>query len=152
MNLLESSAPSNLTVLLVDDSQTVLAMYGSALATEGFRVLKATTTAEAIELIRSSPISVDLLATDIVLPDTLRLMGNRRPGTALQGLELMRQVAQLRPEIKTILFSGQSEEILKRGGVLNSGVPFLRKPFSVETFLRMVQTVLSPPVPRVRLE
>src|SRR5918994_5769963 len=115
----DSSATGQLTVLLVDDSRTVLAIYGSALATEGFQVLKASTTAEALALSRRSQGTIHLLATDLVLPDTLRLMKADRPGGMLQGLQLMREVAQLRPETKTLLFSGQPDEMLMRMGVFN---------------------------------
>jgi DNA-binding response OmpR family regulator len=140
-----SSATSQLTVLLVDDSRTVLAIYGRALSIEGFQVLKATTSGEALELTRRPDVAIHLLATDLVLPDTLRLLRTDRQGEMLHGLQLMRQVARLRPEIKTLLFSGQSDEMLKRLGAFKNGVPFLRKPFSAETFLRMVRTVLDSP-------
>jgi CheY-like chemotaxis protein len=141
----DSSATSQLTVLLVDDSRTVLAIYGHALATEGFQVLKASSSGEALQLSRRSDVAIHLLATDLVLPDSLRLMGSDRQGVMLHGLELMRQVARLRPDIKTLLFSGQSDELLKRAGVFKTEVPFLRKPFSADTFLRMVRTVLASP-------
>ena len=147
MNLLGPSPSGKPTVLLVDDSRTVLAMYGSALATEGFAVLKASTTAEAMGLIKNTLSSIELLATDLVLPETLRLTARGRPGAVLHGLELARQATQVRPDMKTILFSGQPEEMLKRGGLATSSLPFLRKPFSVEVFLRTVRTVLNAPLP-----
>lgn len=131
------------TILLVDDSSSVVALYASALEREGFRVLKAYGSEQAVRLAQDPAQVIDVLATDIVLPAQLQLAKDNRQRPSMHGLALMRRVLKLRPSVRVILFSGQTDETLKGIGHIPSGIPFLRKPFSAEVLIRTVRQQLE---------
>ena len=129
-------------VLLVDDEPAVLALCGAGLEQEGFRVLKARTAAEALD--RAKQLGrIDVLATDVVLPEQLQMAKNHWQRPTMHGVELMRRMIVLQPGLKVVLFSGQSEEIIKTVGGIPAGTMFLRKPFSADTLARSIRRALS---------
>jgi CheY-like chemotaxis protein len=129
-------------VLLVDDEPAVLALCGAGLEQEGFRVLKARTAAEALD--RAKQLGrIDVLATDVVLPHQLRVAKHQWQRPTMHGVELMRRMVALQPDLKVILFSGQSEDMIKTAGGIPAGTLFLRKPFSAETLARSIRRALG---------
>jgi two-component system cell cycle sensor histidine kinase/response regulator CckA len=129
-------------ILLVDDEPAVLALCSVGLEQEGFRVLKARNAAEALE--RAKQLGrIDLLATDVVLPDQLRLAKNSWQRPSMHGVELMRRMVALQPGLKVILFSGQSEDMIKSLGGIPPGTLFLKKPFSADTLARSIRRALN---------
>jgi CheY-like chemotaxis protein len=129
-------------ILLVDDEPAILALCGAGLEREGFRVLKARTAAEALD--RAKQLGrIDVLATDVVLPNQLRIAQSHWQRPTMHGVELMRRMLALQPDLKVILFSGQSEEMIKSVGGLPPGALFLRKPFSADTLARSIRRAIS---------
>jgi CheY-like chemotaxis protein len=81
-------------ILLVDDEPAVLSIFTSGLTHAGFRVIAAQTAGDALQ--RATKLGrVDLLATDIVLPDRLRLAKDHLQRPVLHGIGLMRRLVAL---------------------------------------------------------
>jgi CheY-like chemotaxis protein len=107
------------TVLLVEDQKTVLELGRRLLTELGYTVLTAATTDEAIRLAAEHIGEIHLLMTDVVMP-------------GMNGLDLAERMRQTRPEIKCLYMSGYTADIITRHGVIEEGIHFIRKPFSLE--------------------
>jgi CheY-like chemotaxis protein len=132
------------TILLVDDDPAILALFSVRLEQAGFRVLKAHTATEALSRAEQEG-RIDVLATDLVLTDQLRLAKHHGARPTHHGIGLMRQLLSRQPTIKVVLFSGQSDETLKTLGPIPSGIAFLRKPFGPEALVHSIEKVLKEP-------
>jgi hypothetical protein len=138
------------TILLVDDDPVALTVCGSCLEDAGYRVLRARSGPEAIRLCREQAGPIHLLLTDYVLaPQTLRLRqaASRSQQSAMNGLQLMREVQAVRPTIPVIVMSGHTDANLESLYRFKNGRPFLRKPFNLDTLLRLVSETLEDPAP-----
>lgn len=125
--------PALETVLLVDDEPQVVTLVREMLLREGYTVMGASSGNEALDLVKSQDNRIDLLLTDIVMPD-------------LNGRDLADQIKRLRPGLKVLYMSGfMKETILKYYGISITGIPFLQKPFTRETLSRKVREVLDMP-------
>jgi PAS domain S-box-containing protein len=105
------------TVLVVEDEAAILDLSRSMLESLGYAVLSAGTPSAALELAETHAGTIDLLITDVIMPE-------------MNGRELARQVRLLRPEIKTLFMSGYTSNVIVHRGVLDKGVRFIQKPFS----------------------
>jgi PAS domain S-box-containing protein len=117
-------------ILLVEDEDMVRNLARSILFKAGYTVLEARNGREALEAIEAFPGAIDLLLTDVIMPE----MG---------GVELGRRVAALFPGIGVIYISGYSGDSLSRQGGLEKGINFLRKPFSASDLLATIREVLT---------
>ena len=124
------------TLLLVEDEDVVRALVRNVLKEKGYRVLEASRGEEALELAEQYWGPIDLLVTDVVMPQ----MGGR---------ELARRLVSLHPQIKVLYISGYTDNPSWYQGGLDSGVAFLQKPFSPEALAHKVREVLGGP-PRRR--
>ncbi|MFH1135183.1 MAG: PAS domain S-box protein [Pseudomonadota bacterium] len=120
----------NETVLLVEDEEQILSLGRKVLELQGYRVLTALTPSEALEIERQFKGEIHLLLTDVIMPEM--------DGRQLQGILL-----QSRPQLKSLFMSGYSEEIVARRGVLEAGIRFLPKPFSVEALVKKTREALD---------
>jgi CheY-like chemotaxis protein len=119
------------TILLVDDEPQVVTLVREMLVREGYNVLGASDGDEALQIARDHENHIDLLLTDIVMPQ-------------LNGRELAVKLKAMRPDIKVLYMSGfMKEAILKYYGISITGIPFLQKPFTRETLARKVREVLQ---------
>ena len=120
------------TVLLVEDEVFVLEMAAEILRYLGYTVIEAATPAHALQRLKDADAPVDLLMTDIVLP-------------AMNGSELAKQIAAIQPGIKCLFVSGYPADMVAQRGVLESGVHFLHKPFSLYELATTVSQALGSP-------
>ncbi len=118
------------TVLLVEDEETVLLLAKAILTRFGYRVLSARTPGIALALVEKLEAPVDLVITDIVMPE-------------MNGKVLMEQIEKLRPGIKCLFMSGYTADVIARYNVLEDGINFLQKPFSVDALAGKVRAVLD---------
>ena len=111
------SARGHETVLLVEDEQAILKMTTMMLEREGYTVLGASTPGEAIRLAREHMGEIDLLMTDVVMPE-------------MNGRDLAKNLLSLYPNVKRLFMSGYTADVIAHHGVLDEGVHFIQKPFS----------------------
>ena len=116
-------------ILLVEDEDAVRVFGARALRNKGYQVLEATSGEAALTLLHSDGKRIDLLITDVVMPE-------------MDGPTLIRHVHQFRPEMKVILISGYTEDRFRHQ--LDGGHPvhFLPKPFSLKQLAGKVKDVL----------
>ncbi|HYV67174.1 MAG TPA: ATP-binding protein, partial [Myxococcales bacterium] len=118
------------TVLLVEDEDQVRALAACILRKFGYRVLEARRPREAIALAEDEPGPIELLLTDVVMPE-------------MAGPILARRLATLRPGLRVLFMSGYTDDAIVRRGILEVGAPFLQKPFVPEALARRVREVLD---------
>jgi len=117
-------------VLLVEDDVSVRYITATMLERLGYQTLVAEGPREAIELCSRSSVIIDLLLTDVIMPE-------------MNGRELSRQVQQLKPAIKVLFMSGYTAEIIDKKGVLSDGLNFIQKPFGSNALHTRIQGVLE---------
>jgi DNA-binding response OmpR family regulator len=132
-------------ILLVEDDASIRQIFSYGLTQAGFTVLSAKHAHEALKFCKEYPSTIHLVITDLGLPEELKMASSASAGASLKGVELIRRVITLRPSIKVMIISGQGEEMLQKSGALQTGWPFLRKPFGLDTLLRQVRLLLSAP-------
>jgi CheY-like chemotaxis protein len=118
------------TVLVAEDEDAVRHIIQKALEAHGYRVLSARDGNEALALAGRHAGPIDLLVTDVVMPD-------------IHGRQLATQLARARPTLKTLYLSGYTNDAILHHGVLQEGVPFLQKPFSLVALARKVRDVIE---------
>jgi CheY-like chemotaxis protein len=118
------------TVLLVEDDAGVREVAARALRDGGYRVLAASGAGEAMELAARAPGPVDILVTDVVMP-------------GVNGKALAQELLLRLPSMRVLYVSGYADDILGRHGVLEPGLEFLAKPFTPESLVSKVGTVLD---------
>ena len=118
------------TILLAEDEGAARAMVRMALEGQGYTVLEAGDGEEAARLFRQHPGPVHLLLTDVVMP-------------RMSGRQLAELAVGLRPQTKVLYVSGYTDDAVIRHGVVQAGVPFLQKPFTLAALARKVREVLD---------
>jgi len=123
------------TILLVEDDRRVRDVTLRILAGAGYRVLPATSPAEALELLGEHGAEpIHLLLTDVVLP-------------GMSGPQLAREVLARSPKTRVLFQSGYSDAALAHHGALDGGAPLLHKPFTSKALTQRVREVLDAPGP-----
>ncbi len=123
-----TSAPSA-TLLIVDDEAPLRALLGELLETLGYRVLQASDTAQALQLLQSE--KVDLLITDVGLPG------------GMNGRQLADRARNAHPGLKILFITGYAEDSGTRNGLLASGMQVMTKPFQMDAFTAKVRGMLE---------
>jgi signal transduction histidine kinase/ActR/RegA family two-component response regulator len=118
------------TILLVEDEPAILRMTTRLLEQQGFEVLGASAPAEAIRKAREHAGDIDLLMTDVVMPE-------------MNGRELAEQLLATCPGLKRLYMSGYTADVIAHHGVLDEGVHFLQKPFSKAEVTAKVRAALD---------
>ncbi len=132
------------TILIVDDDTSITTLYGTFLEERGFSVLMAHDPMEAQQICKKHRGPIHFLLVDIVLTSgklSLRSDNTQRP--TMQGIALTRKLLALRPQLQVIMCSGQPEEDLNAMSVFKEKWPFLKKPFSSHTLMRMIQEIMD---------
>jgi len=134
------------TILLVDDDAYFLAWLSTFLEGEGFAVLKANHAQEALQKCAKHAGPIHLLLTDLLLPPkALQLQMDKPASPRMHGLQLMRAIVDMRPNVRAILMSGHSDQELVALKISREGHTFLRKPFGLDTLLWTANAVLGHP-------
>lgn len=118
------------TVLIVEDEEMVRALMAVALTRFGFTALEATNRAQALELLSERGGDVDIIITDVVMPE----MGGR------EFAEMAQDVA---PETPVLFVSGYPGDRVNEDGIFGPGQHFLQKPFSATELGRKVREVID---------
>jgi two-component system cell cycle sensor histidine kinase/response regulator CckA len=124
------AATGSETIMLVEDSSQVREVARRILAKAGYRVLVAESPAEALDMMKASGDQIDLLLTDLVMPQ-------------MSGRELAERFAVSHPKAKVLLMSGYTDDAALRNGVGTAGTPYLQKPFTPDGLTAKVRQVLD---------
>ena len=119
------------TVLLVEDSDSVRAVVAKMLEEGGLTVLQASGGEEALAFARRGDAPIDLLLTDIVMPE-------------VSGVELADRMERERPDVRILFMTGYAEEVVVNEGILGKDRECIGKPFTQEQITRRVRKILSP--------
>jgi two-component system, cell cycle sensor histidine kinase and response regulator CckA len=120
----------NETVLVVEDEEIVRKLACEALEILGYRTLSAPDPGAAIEICSTHQGPIELLLTDVVLPQ-------------MDGRRLFDALSSQRPDLKVLYVSGYTENFIVHHGVLDKGLHFMQKPFNVNNLARKVREVLD---------
>ncbi len=127
----ESAHRGNETILLVEDEEGVRRVVSRLLRSLGYQILEAGNGQEAIKLWQLHRSTIDLLFTDMVMPE------------GMTGLEVVEQLQADKPELKAIISSGYSVEIARMGLANRTGVAYLAKPSDAKTMAEAVRKCLD---------
>jgi len=122
------------TVLLVEDETVVRSLVRNLLTRSGYRVLEAATGPRAVEMWNASGREVDLLITDLVMPE------------GMSGFDLAKLLRREKPELRVVFTSGYSPEMVGHPGELPVGMRFLAKPFDLDDLTATVRSLLDEPL------
>jgi two-component system, cell cycle sensor histidine kinase and response regulator CckA len=118
------------TVLLVEDEESILELGKRILENYGYVVLAARNPTEALILAKSHPDQIDLLLTDVIMP-------------GMNGKELAEKLSAFKSGFRSVFISGYTSDVIAQRSVLDEGVNFLQKPFSVQSLAEKVREVLD---------
>jgi len=117
-------------VLLVEDEAPVRKLVHQVLRDAGYSVQQAASGPEALKLAASQTEPIELLITDVVMPQ-------------MSGRELAQELTKRFPQLKVLFVSGYTGDAVMERGMLDPGAAFLQKPFNSEALLRKVQEILQ---------
>jgi len=118
------------TILIVEDEQIVRNLAIRGLREHGYTVVEATNGAEALDYVRQHPGTVDLIISDVVMPE-------------LSGRELGQNLSLFDPDLPILYMSGYTGDDVVQRGLLDPGAPFQQKPFTPATLAAKVRTMLD---------
>ncbi len=117
------------TILLVEDDERVRQFALEALRELGYRVIEADGAARAMTHLTTEA-QIDLLLTDIVMPET-------------NGRQLAEQALRVRPDLAVLYMTGFTRNAVVHNGMLDPGVNFLPKPFTIDQLAAKVREAIQ---------
>lgn len=118
------------TVLMVEDDPAILKIGKRILEQLGYVVLSASTPVEAINLTNGNIGKIDLLVTDVIMPE-------------MNGRDLADRVKMVYPDLKVLYMSGYTANVIAHRGILESGLNFIQKPFTKAEFGVMLRKIIE---------
>ena len=126
----EKLPQGNETVLVVEDDGSVREVAVNILRMQGYKVLEATGGEEALIICEKEKNPIHLILTDILMPH-------------MTGPQLIRQLKQVRQDLKVLYMTGYTDESVVHQGILEKGVKLIHKPFTIKKMARKVREVLD---------
>ena len=133
----EAPVSGSETILVVEDEAQILALCSTVLERLGYTVIAAVSPEKAISLCQAYEGKIHLLLTDVIMP-------------GMNGRELRDRINAIKPGIKTLFMSGYTKEAIAHRGVLDEGIVFIQKPFSINTLSRKVRDILVEEDPAIK--
>jgi two-component system cell cycle sensor histidine kinase/response regulator CckA len=118
------------TILLVEDDSQLRQLSSSVLAHCGYKMLVASTPEEGLAICKENHRDIRLLITDVVMP-------------RMNGRQLAEQILQVSPNVRVLYISGYTSNAIVHYGVLDPGLWFLPKPFTLSALMAKVREVLD---------
>ncbi len=115
---------------MVEDEPAILAVTAQMLSSLGYVVRAAHTPADAIRVAKEHAGPIHLLLTDVVMP-------------GLNGRDLARTLADLRPGLRALFMSGYNADVIASNGILDAECPFIRKPFARDELAAKIREILG---------
>jgi two-component system sensor histidine kinase EvgS len=129
-SLADVSAGHGETILVVEDEVSILKFSKKLLEELGYTVLTSNTTSQALRLVADPQNRIDLLISDVVMPE-------------MNGKELSNRLCEISPGLKTLFMSGYTANAIAHRGVLDEGINFIQKPFSKKDMAIKVRKALN---------
>ena len=117
------------TVLIVEDDPSVRKLAGLILAAHGYTVIESDDVTDAIAKAVALASPIHLVLTDVIMPQ-------------MKGPEVFAEIRENHPEAKVLYMSGYTDNMIACHGILNEGVQFIQKPFTVKGLLEKCYKVL----------
>ncbi|AWN42149.1 cell cycle histidine kinase CckA [Methylobacterium durans] len=117
-------------ILLVEDEDPVRAVNSRALSARGYTVLEAASGAEALRIVEDGAQQIDLVVSDVVMPE-------------MDGPTLLREIRKHQPGLKVIFVSGYAEDAFRKNLPEGEAFNFLAKPFSLKQLVETVKKTMS---------
>jgi len=124
------SPPATETVLVVENETAIRNLVQMALERHGYHILAAESGADALRVADGYRGRIDLLISDVVIPD-------------MNGPEIARRLSRSHPEVLTLFMSGYLDDALGEHGLSGDGVDFIQKPFSPRMLALKVREILD---------
>lgn len=118
------------TILLVEDEKALLEITQLNLESLGYEVLAAETAAEALELLEEHRRRIDLLVTDVIMPE-------------MNGRALFEKARTIIPDLECLYVSGYPADIIGRRGIIPEEVHFLAKPYTRNQLKDRIDAILN---------
>jgi len=118
------------TILIVEDEKAILQLSRRMLERLGYTVQTSSNPSEALKLSGEYDGTIHLLITDVVMPE-------------MNGRDLSSRLTRLHPALKTLYMSGYTADVIAHHGVLDEGVQFIQKPFSLKDLAVKVREALE---------
>ena len=118
------------TILLVEDEESVRRLSVQILKRQGYKVLEASCGDDALVLSKEHKEPIHIMLTDVVMP-------------GMSGRELANQLKALHPKMKVLYMSGYTDNAIVNHGVLDEGINYIQKPFTMNALTRKVREVLG---------
>ncbi len=118
------------SILLTEDDEGVRNYAKTALTNFGYHVYEAQNGTDALKLIKVENIHIDMLVTDLIMP-------------GINGKELSLEIKKIFPKINTLYVSGYTNNYIIEQGILEKGVYFLHKPYTVTSLVKSVRKILD---------
>ena len=140
------------TILVVDDAPSIIKLCRALLQPEGFTILEADGSSEALKICAQHEGPIDVLLTDLVLPPPgFQLASSSNEFPHVYGHELAMRAAAMRQGLRIILMSGHPDKKLASHGIKRDALPFLQKPFEQSALIQLIRDVLQSPPPTLNL-
>jgi len=131
VTVVEAATPRGMeTILLVEDEDVVRGLARKILEQAGYNVIEAMLGKEAVRLCIEEAPKIDMLLTDVVMPET-------------SGKEVADRLTELLPGLKVLFMSGYTDEAIVHHGVLDSNIEFIQKPFTPSAVSKKAREVLD---------
>jgi two-component system cell cycle sensor histidine kinase/response regulator CckA len=119
------------TILLVEDEEGLRSLNARGLRSRGYSVIEASNGIEALEALEERNGAIDLVVSDVVMPE-------------MDGPTLLREMRTRNPNLKIIFVSGYAEEAFDKSLPENEQFAFLPKPFALSALVAKVKETMTP--------
>jgi len=126
----DATAGGSEAILLVEDEESVRQLVRDTLSSKGYRVLEADCGEAGLATAEKHDGKIDLVITDVMMP-------------GMNGRDMVKELSQVRPDIKVLYLSGYTEDAIVSDGSIESGTAFLQKPFSLQNLSKKVREILA---------
>ena len=127
----DEAVPAKKTILVVEDEPTLRALVRKVLERGGYQIIESSSGLAALELWSKTKPHVDLLLTDMVMPD------------GISGMQLADKLKSENPALRVIFTTGYSSELMGKDFQIKEGVNFLQKPYPPQKLIQTVRNGLA---------
>jgi two-component system, cell cycle sensor histidine kinase and response regulator CckA len=130
---LSGSARGAETILVVEDDDQVRQLACTILENSGYQVLAAQGGSQALKMAEAHQGEIHLMLTDVIMP-------------GMNGKEVYAKARHIHPGLRVLFMSGYTTNVIARHGILEQGIQFIQKPFSVSDLTTKIRQVMDMPV------